>query len=68
MQHNELRGLVMAKYHSAADFSRSIKWSVTKTYRILNGQQLPDSSDIREICQALELTDPERIITLFSLA
>ena len=63
----DLRGTVLSKYRNIKDFAEDIGWAYGKTYRILVGKQLPDTSDIRSICQTLGLDDPESIVRLFSL-
>ena len=68
MQAVDLRGAVLLKFRSLAEFSTAIGWGYGKTCRIVHGQQLPDSSDIREFCQTVGLDDPDTIVRLFSLA
>lgn len=62
-----LQGLVLGQYRTISAFARAIGWSYSKAYRIINGKQLPDSSDIQEFCRAVNLTDPGRIARIFSL-
>lgn len=62
-----LRSIVLGQYHTITDFSRAIGWSYSKAYRIINGKQIPDSSDIQEFCRAVGLNDPGRIARIFSL-
>lgn len=64
----DLRGAVLAKFRSLAEFSATIGWSSSKTSRIINGKQPPNSTDIREFCQTVGLDDPDSIIRLFSLS
>lgn len=68
MQTNELRGAVLAKFKTVGAFAEAVNWSKNKAYRIVRGEQLPDSADIQAICVALRIKDPEAIVRLFSLA
>ena len=62
-----LRGLVRAKYNSVQAFADDLGWSYSKTYRIVNGVQLPDLEEIRLLCKVLGLTDMSDIGQVFSL-
>lgn len=62
-----LRSAVFTKYRSINEFSKVIGWSYAKAYRIVNGTQLPDINDVREINKALGVTDAGEVIGLFSL-
>jgi hypothetical protein len=66
-QQETLRGVVMNQYRTITAFARAIGWSYSKAYRIINGKQIPDSTDIQEFCRTVGLTDPGRIARIFSL-
>ena len=62
-----LRGMVVSAFGNISEFAQEIGWSYSKTYRIVSGEQTPDISDVRDICKALRVKDPEDICKLFYL-
>lgn len=65
---NEIRGVVMAKFHSVADFAKAAGWGRGKAYRVIHGSQRPDNVDIKKMCAVLGISDPADIVRLFSLS
>lgn len=62
-----LRGMVVSIFGNISEFAQSIGWSYSKAYRIVSGDQIPDLNDVREICKALQVADPEDICKIFYL-
>ena len=62
-----LKGLVRAKFRSTRELADLLKWSYSKTYRIIAGQQDADVNDIRQLSIALGLDTPDQIVSVFSL-
>lgn len=48
-----LKGIVISKFGSISAFSKEIGWCYSKTNRIVNGRQLPDASEIKDMARAL---------------
>lgn len=65
MQENNLRGRIIAMYHSILNFSKVVKWSDRKAYAIVNGKQDPTSKDIEIMCNALDVRIPDEMRSLF---
>ena len=65
MPENNLRGRIIAKFHSVKNFSQAIKWSTRKTYAIVNGKQQPTCRDIETICNLLDIQIPQDFRDLF---
>lgn len=65
MTENNLRGRIIAKYHSVKNFATVMGWSNRKTYDIVNGKQEPVAHDIIEMCNALDVNVPEELRLLF---
>ena len=68
MNTNEIRGAVMAKFRSVADFAKAAGWGQGKAYRVIHGSQRPDNADIKRMCEVLSISDPADIVRLFSLS
>lgn len=68
MEINEIRGAVMAKFRSVADFAEAAGWGKHKAYRVIQGLQSPNCEDIRRMCEVLNISEPADIVRLFSLA
>ncbi len=68
MNTNEIRGAVMAKYRTVADFAEAVGWGKGKAYRVICGSQNPDNVDIRRMCEALGISEPADIVRIFSLS
>ena len=64
---NDLHGTVVASYGSISNLAKKIGWSYAKTYRIVRGIQDADVNDIRALIQALGITNPGDVVSLFSL-
>ena len=65
MQGNNLRGRIIAMYHSIKNFAKVMNWSNRKTYDIVNGKQKPTGQDIDQMCAALNVEIPEEMRNLF---
>jgi hypothetical protein len=65
MPENNLRGRIVAMYHSVKNFAKVIKWSNRKAYDIVNGKQTMTGKDIDEMCQVLNVCVPEEMRSLF---
>lgn len=63
----DLKGLVRAKFSSITKLAKHLGWSISKTYRIVNGTQNADVQDIRQIAVALGLTTPADVVSVFCL-
>ena len=64
MNKEKLRGIVFAKYRTIKEFSDAIGWQRNKSARILNGDQEPNSDDMRDVIVLFQLT-PEEFIGIF---
>ena len=65
MGENNLRGRIIAMYHSVINFGRYLHWSSRKTYDLVNGKQEPTAKDIEVMCAALNVEIPEEMRGLF---
>lgn len=65
MPENQLRGRVIAMYHTVLNFANCIKWSSRKAYDIVNGKQEPTGKEIEAMCSALKVEIPEEMKSLF---
>ena len=65
MQENNLRGRIIAMYHTVKNFAKVIKWSTRKAYDIVNGKQIMTGRDIDDMCAVLNVTIPEEMRSLF---
>lgn len=65
MPKNELRGRIIAMYHTVQNFAKEAKWSTRKAYNIVNGKQEPSCKDIETMCYALNIEIPEEMRCLF---
>lgn len=65
MGYNNLRGRIIAKFHTVVNFANAVKWSKRKAYDILNGRQEMTLEDMETICVALEIEIPSEIRELF---
>lgn len=65
MPENNLRGRIIAMYHSVKNFAKVINWSNRKAYDIVNGKQQPTGKDIDDMCTALNVEIPEEMRILF---
>ena len=64
-EENNLRGRIIAMYHTILNFSKVIHWSSRKAYDIVNGKQTMTSTDIDEMCEALDVQIPDQMRSLF---
>ena len=64
-EENNLRGRIIAMYHSVLNFSKAINWSSRKAYDIVNGNQTMTSIDIDEMCKVLNVEVPDDMRSLF---
>ena len=62
---NELRGRIIAMYHTIRNFGKALNWSSRKTYDIVNGKQEATSKDIEDMCKALDVEIPDVMRSLF---
>ena len=60
-----LRGIVVSKFGSVANFAKAIGWGYSKTNRIVGGRQEPDVEDIKQMARCLEINDPQAIVSIF---
>lgn len=65
MQDNNLRGRIIGRYRTVLNFSKAVNWSSRKAYDIVNGKQEPTSKDIEAMCEALDVSIPEDMKSLF---
>lgn len=65
MEELNLRGRIISMYHSILNFGKHLHWSSRKTYDIVNGKQEPTGRDIEAMCNALNVTIPEDMRSLF---
>lgn len=65
--YNHLRGLVVARFGSIREFSKTLGWSYAKTYRIVQMTQQPEASDICLMADALNISDGDSIMSIFIL-
>ena len=64
---NKIRGKVLSVFKSIAEFAQAAGWSYAKALRIVSGKQNPDTEDVRQMCEVLNITDPEQVASVFSL-
>lgn len=62
---NNLRRVVFSKYKTIQDFAAALNWPNSKASRIINGMQYPNSDEIIEIIQCLELSTIEMVEDTF---
>ena len=65
MEENILRSKVFGRYDSISAFARAIRWDRKKASRIVNGQQLPTSKEIREMTIVLRISSAREFIRVF---
>lgn len=65
MGDNQLRGRIIAMYHSIKNFANVIGWSTRKAYDIVNGKQEMTCKDIDKMCHFLGVSIPEDMKILF---
>ena len=65
MNIDKFRGLIYSKYKTIKEFSDAIGWHRNKASRILNGEQEPDSEDMREVAELFELSSVEFVDIFF---
>ena len=65
MPENNLRGRIIAMYHTVNNFAKIMGWSNRKTYAIVNGKQEPTATDIDLMCEALNVQIPDDMRNLF---
>ena len=64
---NRIRGEVLSRFKSVSEFAQHIGWNYAKANRIVSGAQKPDTDDIRQMCEALSISEPGLIASVFSL-
>ena len=62
-----LKELARAKYSSLQTLADALKWSYSKTYRVVNGAQKPNNDEIRALATALDITSAADLVSVFSL-
>ena len=62
---NPIRGAVFSKFNSITAFSDAIGWSRNKASRVVNGDQVPDATDIEQIAKCLDLATADRFMDVF---
>lgn len=62
-----LKGLAISRYGSIRTLSTKLGWSYSKTYRIVNGLRLPDTTEVKKLSEALGIANPDDIAVVFSL-
>ena len=62
-----LEGLARAKFKSIQQLADRLKWSYSKTYRIIRGQRTPDAKEIRDLSIVLGISSPDDVVSLFYL-
>lgn len=65
MGYNNLRGRIIAKFRTIANFAKAVGWSNRKAYDIINGRQEMTLNDMEIICVVLEIEIPSDIGELF---
>ena len=65
MSENNLRGRIIAMYHTVRNFAKVINWSTRKAYDIVNGKQIMTGKDIDDMCRVLSVSIPEEMRILF---
>ena len=65
MRENNLRGRIIAMYHTIQNFAKVINWSSRKAYDIVNGKQTLTGKDIDEMCVVLDVQIPDDMRSLF---
>ena len=64
---NKLRGLVVSEYGSVVELAKALKWSYSKTYRIVSGAQEPTATDISTLADAFPVLTAAEIVEVFIL-
>jgi hypothetical protein len=64
---NKLRGLVVSEYGSVGKLATFLKWSYSKTYRIVAGIQEPNATDINALADAFPGLSASEIVDVFIL-
>lgn len=60
-----LRGIALSKFKTVGQFAEYMGWSRSKTTRILNGVQEPDSGDIELLVEKLPIKTPDLFMQIF---
>ena len=65
MQANLIRGKIVARFGTVAEFSKAIGYSPVKTSKILNQRQGLSAEDIKVFSDALGIKEPSEVVALF---
>ncbi len=65
MNMERFRGLIFGRYRNIKEFSNAIGWNRSKTSRVLNGTQEPNSDEMREFAELFGLSADEFIEIFF---
>ena len=65
MKSNVLRGLVYEKFGSCTKFAKAIGWSGRKTCDIVNGRQIPNANEIKQMAMMLSINEPTEFMRVF---
>lgn len=60
-----LRGAILSKFKTIGDFSVAIDWKRSKASRIINGIQEPDTKDIQELAEVLNINSADNFMNIF---
>lgn len=60
-----LRGLALSKYKTIGDFAKAIGWKRNKASRIINGKQYPNTEEIQEITECLNISSERLFVNIF---
>jgi len=65
MKGNVLRGIVYEKFGSCSKFAKAIGWSGRKTCDIVNGRQVPNAVEIKQMAATLSINEPSEFMRIF---
>ena len=65
MSEMTLRGKVLSRYKTVSDFAEAIGWSRNKASRIVNGVQEPDTNEMQQLAELLQISTAEDFTALF---
>ena len=65
MEGNALRGVVAEKFGSCEKFAKELKWSGRKTRDIVSGRQWATTKEVREMADALQISDAAEFLRVF---
>lgn len=65
MENKRLRGEVYARFKTVGEFAQFMGWGRNKASRIVNGIQAPDSKDIENLAEKLNVETSEEFVDIF---